>query len=132
MLHITDPTSIAFNYWDNSPTDNPYLLNGFNGQFKFNDHSLIPQELSEFFHEYYRNKLKEGRSRRHIEQIELDELNTLINKLWDGPGSMSKIVRMKYKLKANRLLEDPLPLDEAIDKDYGELVDAVNSERDNG
>jgi hypothetical protein len=39
---------------------------------------------------------------------------------------------MKYKLKANRMLEDPLPLDEAIDKDYSELVDAVNSERDNG
>lgn len=132
MLNVTDPTSITFKFWDNYPTDNPFLLNGFTGTFAFSDHSLIPEELTEFFLEYFRTKIKEGKSKRNIEQIDLGVLNDLINELWDGPGSMSKIVRMKYKLKANRLLETPLPPAEAIEKEYTELVDAVKAEADNG
>jgi|TARA_B110000858_G_C17706845_1_gene428635 hypothetical protein len=132
MLNITDPTSITFKFWDNYPQDNPHLLNGFTGTFAFSDHSLIPEELTEFFLEYFYKKIKEGRNKRHIEQIDLGVLNDLINELWDGPGSMSKIVRMKYKLKANRSLETPLPPAEAIEKEYTELVDAVSAEKDNG
>ena len=115
MLTVTDPTTIAFKFWDENPTDNPNLLNGFNGTFAFSDHLLIPEGLTEFLLEYFRPKLKEGRGKSgHIDQSDLEEINTLLNELWEGPGSMSKIIRMMYMLKDNRLLETPLTSSDTI------------------
>ena len=107
MIQVTDPTSTAFDYWDNYPQDNPHLLNGFKGTFAFSDHLLIPEPLTEFLLEFYRGGIGERRS-NHIKAIPLEEINDLLNEQWEGPGSMSKIVRMTYDLKANRLLENPV------------------------
>jgi|TARA_B110000977_G_scaffold10097_1_gene13194 hypothetical protein len=113
MQQVTDPTSTAFTYWDNYPQDNPFHLNGFKGTFAFSDHLLIPEPLTEFLLEFYRGRTGERR-KNHIIAIPLEEINELLNEQWEGPGSMSKIVRMTYELKANRLLESPVDSKSAL------------------
>jgi len=101
MIEVTDPTAIAFDYWDNYPTDNPFLLNGFKGTFAFSEHLLIPEALTEFLIEKFRPRLKEGR-KNHIQVIPLEEINDVLNDIWEGPGSMSKVVRETYQMKYDR------------------------------
>tara|TARA_B100000780_G_C20978025_1_gene390694 strand:+ start:179 stop:589 length:411 start_codon:yes stop_codon:yes gene_type:complete len=113
MKQVTDPSSLAFKFWDNYPTDNPFLLNGFTGTFAFSEHLLIPEALTEFLLEFFRTRLGERRS-NHIKAIPLNEINDLLNEVWEGPGSMSKVVRMTYELKANRLLETPVDSKSAL------------------
>ena len=94
-------------YWNRQPTDQPWLLNGFNGTWAFSDHRRIPQALLEFLLEYYRNRLGDMR-KHHIKSIELDEINELMNEIWDGPGSMAKIVSQMYEMRHNRLEDNPI------------------------
>jgi hypothetical protein len=97
----------AIEYWNRQPTDQPWLLNGFNGTWAFSDHRRIPEALLEFLLEYYRNRLGDMR-KHHIKSIELDEINELMNEIWDGPGSMAKIVSQMYEMRHNRLEDNPI------------------------
>jgi hypothetical protein len=34
-----------------------------------------------------------------IKRIKLEDINALLNELWDGPGSLEKILRLEYEMK---------------------------------
>ena len=116
-------------YWESTPTDQPWLLNGFNGTFAYSDYSLIPQPILEFLHEYYNKKLGDLR-KNHIKTIDLNEINDLLNEVWEGPGSMPKLVASTHDMRIARL--DVVPDDTkdslkgydtpTIESDLGENV----------
>ena len=97
----------AIRYWSNQPTEQAWSLNGFAGTFAYSDHRLIPEAITEFLLEYYRNRLGEMR-KHHIKSIPLEEINELMNEIWDGPGSMAKIVNLMYEIRHNRLEDNPI------------------------
>ena len=110
-------------YWDSQPTDKPWLVNGFKGTWNFSDHNLIPDVLRNFI---WASFPKHERFRR----IPLDEINALMNEVWEGPGSMSKIERLYQEMRDERIrsgadkgvkvfTESVLPKDEDED-DYEE------------
>jgi hypothetical protein len=96
-----DSRSIALNYWSEQPTDQPWLLNGFKGTWAFSDHSLIPDVILEFLLESFRDRLGELR-KGHIKSIPLNEINDLLNEVWEGPGSVIKLVNLTYDMRYNR------------------------------
>ena len=96
-----DSRSIALNYWSEQPTDQPWLLNGFKGTWAFSDHSLIPDVILEFLLESFRDRLGELR-KGHIKSIPLNEINDLLNEVWEGPGSVIKLVNLTYDMRSNR------------------------------
>jgi len=102
MYNYTASKASSVAYWESTPTDQPWLLNGFNGTFAYSDYSLIPQPILEFLHEHYNKKLGDLR-KNHIKTIDLNEINDLLNDIWDGPGSMSKLVAMTHDMRIARL-----------------------------
>ena len=92
----------AVEYWSKQPTDQPWLLNGFRGTFAYSDHRRIPEALLEFLLEHFYKRLGDAR-KHHIKSIELDEINELLNDIWDGPGSMPKIARLTQDMRMSRL-----------------------------
>jgi len=95
-------------FWAKQPIDDPQTINGFTGTFAFSEHSRIPQGITEFLLEYFHKKcFKTANSWRknHIEAIELDEINELMNEIWDGPGSMNKLSIMTNEMRLARLWE---------------------------
>ena len=82
-------------YWERQPTDRPWLLNGFNGTWNFRDHSLIPEALCNFIMESFPKAEK-------FKRIPLEDINVLMNDVWEGPGSMTKIVRLKNEMFSAR------------------------------
>ena len=99
------PTAVS-TYWANMPTDDPFSVNGFAGTFAFSDHSRIPEPHVEFLLEYFRKQLGETR-KGHIKVIPLEDINEVMNEVWDGPGSVIKLVNLTYELRAQRLSETP-------------------------
>ena len=93
-------------FWANQPTDDPQTINGFNGTFAFTDHLLIPQGITEFLLEHFHKKcfkVANSWKKNHIQAIELDEINELMNEIWDGPGSMTKISDLTNEMRIARL-----------------------------
>ena len=70
MYNYTASKASSVAYWESTPTDQPWLLNGFNGTFAYSDYSLIPQPILEFLHEHYNKKLGDLR-KNHIKTIGL-------------------------------------------------------------
>ena len=102
-----DSRSIALNYWSEQPIDKPWLVNGFAGTWAFSDHSLIPDVILEFLLESFRDRLGELR-KGHIKSIPLNEINDLLNEVWEGPGSVIKLVNLTYDMRYNRYSTNPI------------------------
>ena len=83
-------------YWEKQPTDQPWTLNGFNGTWNFSDHALIPEALKNFIFEFYPKV-------ERFKRIPLDEINKLMNDVWDGPGSMVKVEKIYHEMRNARL-----------------------------
>jgi hypothetical protein len=92
-------------YWSEQPTHIPYYINGFNGKFAYSDHSLIPDSIVNFLIEYFWNDLPE--TRKSYTAISLDKINSCLNEIWEGPGSMVKLVNIMYDLRQSRLNLNP-------------------------
>jgi hypothetical protein len=108
MYNLADAgKNSAIRYWSNQPTEYPWSINGFAGTFAYSDHRLIPEIITEFLLEHFRSRIGEAR-KNHISAIPLEEINDLMNEVWEGPGSVVKIVDMTYKLRHNRLEEAPI------------------------
>ena len=105
MYNYVSTKDSAVAYWNSTPTDQPWLLNGFNGTWAFSDYSLIPQPILEFLHEYYSKQLGDMR-KNQIKTVSLNEINDLLNSVWKGPGSMSKLIEMMYDMRISRLFTD--------------------------
>jgi len=82
-------------YWERQPTDDPHTLNGFAGTWNFSDHRLIPESLRNFIFESF-PKIEKFR------RIPLDDINALMNDVWEGPGSMQKIQNLYNEMRAER------------------------------
>ena len=104
-------------YWERQPTDQPWTLNGFNGTWNFSDHRLIPESLRNFIMESF-PKIEKFR------RIPLEDINALMNDVWEGPGSMQKIQNLYNDMRAERYgkadvgLKTRLPV-----KDFNALPD---------
>ena len=83
-------------YWEAQPTDQPWLVNGFTGTWNFSDHDLIPDTLRNFIVESFPKV-------ERFKRIPLDEINALMNDVWEGPGSMVKLERLVAEMRANRI-----------------------------
>ena len=70
--------------------DSPHLVNGFRGTWQFSDHRLIPDVFRGFLQRHY------GVMR--LQRIKIEDINVLLNELWDGPGSLAKIFRLENDL----------------------------------
>ena len=93
-------------FWANQSIGDSHTINGFNGTFAFSEHSRIPQGIVEFLLEHFHKqcfRTASGWKKNHIEAIELDEINELMNEIWDGPGSMNKIATLTNEMRLARL-----------------------------
>lgn len=75
--------------WDND-VDKPWLVNGFRGTWNFSDHSLIPSVFNGFLQRYF------GVYR--IRRIPLDEINRVMNEVWEGPGSLPRVLEIEQQM----------------------------------
>lgn len=86
----------SITYWEKQPTDQPWLVNGFKGTWNFSDHNLIPDSLRGFIIESFPKVEK-------FKRIPLEQINSLMNDVWEGPGSMVKIVKLTQEMRQERL-----------------------------
>jgi hypothetical protein len=78
--------------------DNPYSVNGFRGTWKFSDHTLIPDSLFGFLTRHF--------AQAKLRRIPLDKINQVMNELWEGPGSLEKLLRLELEMKqSGRLIK---------------------------
>ena len=82
-------------YWEKQPIDKPWTLNGFAGTWAFTDHDLISNDLRNFIMESFHPEEK-------FKRIPLEDINKLMNDVWEGPGSMVKIQKMFEEMFAAR------------------------------
>jgi hypothetical protein len=71
--------------------DNPNSVNGFQGTWKFTDHTLIPDTLFGFITRHF------GQAK--LRRIPLDKINQLMNEVWEGPGSLEKLFRLELEMR---------------------------------
>lgn len=106
MLDYESARNMSVSYWQAQPTDRPWLLNGFSGTWQFSDHTLIPEPIVNFLIDYFWDELPESR-KSHYKALSLDKINSCLNEIWEGPGSMVKLVNLQYDLRNARLNEKP-------------------------
>lgn len=87
---------MSISYWERQPTDQPHTLNGFNGTWNFSDHNLIPEGLRNFIMEMFPKVEK-------FKRIPLEDINDLMNDVWEGPGSMPKLMRLMQESRVARI-----------------------------
>jgi len=71
--------------------DNPYRVNGFNGTWAFTDHRKIPEVLRGFLQHHF------GIYR--LRRVSLDKINEVMNDIWEGPGSLEKVLNAELEMK---------------------------------
>ena len=86
MLDDTLGGKIAF-YNQPRFVDDPYHPAGFTGTFAFSSHRRIP----EIFHAFLQRHFGQYRIRR----VPIEDINAIMNELWEGPGSLEKIFRLE-------------------------------------
>jgi len=95
-------TNTIADYWERQPTDVPYYLNGFNGTWNFTEHKKVPEGLRNFLLEMFPKAEK-------FKQIPIEDINVLMNEVWEGPGSMVKLSKMyleSYQARTAPMIED--------------------------
>ena len=95
MFDYEKNTQSQIDYWNQQPTDNPHLLNGFAGTWAIRDYNLIPDGLLNFLAEYFHGYTR-------LSRVPLEDINRVLNEVWQGPGSMSKIVQITTDLRKSR------------------------------
>jgi hypothetical protein len=98
--------------------DNPFSVNGFRGTWQFSDHGLIPSILHGFLTRYF------GIAK--LKRVPLDEINKLMNEVWEGPGSLEKLFRLEAEMIAagqtikfdSRDFEKPKEKEEAEEDEF--------------
>lgn len=74
------------------PADEPDKVNGFEGEFAFTDHNLVPYCLRNFLVESFPK-------RDAFRKIPIEDINGLLNAVWQGPGSMPLIKMYTVQLQ---------------------------------
>ena len=83
----TNPT--AEQYQAECFVSNPNHPAGFTGTFAFTSHRKIPELFLGFLQRHF------GQFR--VNRIPLEDINAVMNDLWEGPGSFSKIVALEHE-----------------------------------
>tara|TARA_B110000503_G_scaffold61012_1_gene96885 strand:+ start:2735 stop:3145 length:411 start_codon:yes stop_codon:yes gene_type:complete len=78
-------------YSQPSLVNDPFHPAGFAGTWKFSDHSLIPEVFNGFLQRHF------GVMR--LKRIPLDDINKLMNEVWEGPGSIPKLLNLENDLR---------------------------------
>jgi hypothetical protein len=65
-------------------------VNNFDGEFQISSHTRIP----EIFLELLMYNFKTARLRR----VPIEDINAFLNEIWEGPGSVEKVIRLTYEL----------------------------------
>ena len=89
LLNMDDAVEAKIAFYEKD-IDNRFSVNGFQGTWAFSDHNLIPQIFNGFLQRHF------GVMR--LKRIKLEEINAILNELWEGPGSLAKIFRMENEL----------------------------------
>ena len=71
--------------------DDPYRLNGFAGTFAITDHRRIPEVLLGFLQHHF------GIYR--LKRVSIDKINEALNEIWEGPGSLEKVLNAELEMK---------------------------------
>lgn len=95
MLDYEELRITAKQYWEAQPTDAPNAINGFAGVFEFESHQSIPSALRNVLEERFHTATR-------FTKVELDDINEFLNSIWDGPGSMTKIIDITHELRSVR------------------------------
>lgn len=74
--------------------ENPCHPNGFNGTFAFSIHRAIPHVFHAFLQRHF------GQYR--ISRVPIADINTILNDIWEGPGSLEKIFVREDELFMSR------------------------------
>jgi len=90
IFEISLEEQIKF-YNDPKIIDCPHAVNGFRGNWKFSDHQLIPDILRMFIMRSFKVN--------RINRVSLDKINALMNSVWEGPGSLEKILRKEFEMR---------------------------------
>ena len=111
-------------YWESQRTDLPYTLNGFSGTWNFSDHNLIPESLINFIMESFPKEEK-------FKRIPLEDINALMNDVWEGPGSMPKIMTLLRDMRAERLGKKSISVQTLSQDDVKTIDDYSDEEKVN-
>jgi len=98
--------------------DDPFTVNGFRGTWKFSNHDRIPDVLHEFLQRHF------GYLR--ITRIPLDKINSLMNEVWEGPGSLEKIFNLTEQMRLDGRQVRITPADYVKNKSYEDDDDDVD------
>lgn len=112
---------MSISYWEKQPTDQPHLLNGFKGTWNFSDHNLIPEPIRNFIIEMFPKVEK-------FKRIPLEDINSLMNEVWEGPGSMPKLMTMMRDNRAKRLGKNDIGVTSLDNKDVPTIDDYSEEE----
>lgn len=93
MLDYASVVEHKIAYWAAQPTDRKGTLNSFDGTFAIEDAENIPEVLMEYLMEHFGAKL---------EKATMADINKALNDVWDGPGSMPKVVGLTWELRCAR------------------------------
>ena len=92
MLDLEQCKQQQHDYYASLPTE------GFNinciRKFAFSDTELVPELFRNFAMEYF------GLER--FRRVDLDKLNSVLNELWEGPGSAAKISDIIWDIRIQR------------------------------
>ena len=71
--------------------DAPHSVNGFRGTWNFSDHNLIPDVLKGFLMRHF--------DVSRLRRVPLQDINKVMNEVWEGPGSLEKIFRLELEME---------------------------------
>lgn len=72
--------------------DVPHSVNGFRGTWTFSDHNLIPDVLHEYLMLLF--------GVNNLKRVPLKDINSAMNDIWEGPGSLEKVFRQTFELRS--------------------------------
>ena len=120
---------MSLDYWANQPTDQPWTLNGFAGTFAIPTHSGVAQELQNYVMECFPKA-------ERFSRIPMEDVNRVLNDVWEGPGSMVKVIERTQELRLARRnrsdetirLDEVKTIDDYSDDDFDVKLDVGSDE----
>ncbi len=90
MLDLDEITDGRIAYYAKD-VDTPYYVNGFNGTFAITEHRRIPEVFLGFLQRHF------GVIR--LSRVKIEKINEVLNEIWEGPGSVEKVLRKEMELR---------------------------------
>lgn len=95
MLDYSEMAAKHANYWVNQSPTEDHALDNFNGTWQISDHALVPTAVRNYLVELFTKK-------ERFSQIPLEDINQALNSVWEGPGSMAKLILLTEQMRQAR------------------------------